>query len=189
MLASLCGDLPWPKVVTTYNRWAKPGGFRQRTTTALLRRCDHLHLQRRCVGEWITSGVVCKLLGISYEAVKRWINDDWLPSYRRGQSAAFPHYFCRKDLRRLARERPHLFGGQTESTLIQLLDNETLARQIVAMELPHPRQSIAVVCIEKGRRYASIGQAARAVYVTPSRLRVVVDHPDRTAAGYHWRTA
>lgn len=189
MLAGLCGDMPWPKLVQCYRQWASRTGKPARTDMALQRRCDLLGLQRRCVGEWITSGIVCQLLGISYPAVHRWFENGWLPTYRQKSGSPYPHYFRRLDLRRLARQRPQLFGGQTEATLVQLLDNEQLARQIVAMELPHPRQSVPVICIEKGRRYPSIGSAARAVYVTPSRLRMVIDKPAATAAGYHWRRA
>jgi hypothetical protein len=187
-LQSLVGDVPWPMVMARYNTCAKIKGWPQRTEIALLRKCHDLGIQRRSVGEWITTGLVKELMGISYFAVQRWIKEGWLPSVRFGEGRPHSHHIKRSDLRALARQRPDLFGGQSEATLIQLLDNERLAEEIAAMNLPKPRQAIPVICVEQGRRYPSIGIAARSVYVTPQRLRAVVN-TDCTAAGYHWKTA
>lgn len=187
-LYSLAGDMPWPMVSKAYNAWAIPRGFCKRTEIALRRRCENLGIQRRSVGEWITSGVICQLMEISYETVRRWINSGWLPARRFGTGRSHSYYIRRTDLRELARRRPNLFGGQSEATLVQILDHEGLAADIAALGLPKPWQPVPVICIEKGRRYPSIGSAARAVYVTPQRLRTVVNTTG-TAAGYHWKTA
>lgn len=187
MLAGLAGDLPWPKVVDAYNRWARRHGLPQRTAQGMTRRCIRLRLRRSAVGEFITSGLVSEMLGIKRQTFLRWVKDGWLPTIQYGKGN--PYYIRRRDLRKLARQRPHLFGGQREGTLIQLLDNELLARQIVAMELPAPLQLRPVVCIEQGKRYASVGRAARAHFIDRAAVRRVVDRPHLTAAGYHWRTA
>lgn len=188
LLQSHTGDMPWPMVVTVYNRVATTKGFPKRTEIALIRRCEDLGIQRRTVGEYITTGLIADLLGISYTAIQRWIKEGWISSVRYGNTKPHHHYIKRSELRRLARQRPKLFGGQSEATLIQLLDNERLSEEIAAMNLPKPRQAIPVICIEKARRYPSIGTAARSVYVTPQRLRAVIN-TDCTAAGYHWKTA
>lgn len=189
MLLSLLGDMPWPMVVGHYNGWAERKGYVRRTELGMRRKVEEHRISRRPVGAWITTGLISQLLGVSQETPLRWLREGWISSIRFGQGAAHSHYIKRADLQQLARLKPHLFGGQTLDTLVQLLNHERLAAAIVAMELPHPRQSKPVVCIETGRRYPSIGKAARAVYVTPARLQKVVGRPHRTAAGYHWRVA
>lgn len=189
ILLSMLGDMPWPMVVTKYNAWAISQGYPERTELGMRRKVEGRRISRRPVGAWITTGLISQLLGVSQETPLRWLRDGYIRSIRFGQGAAHSHYIKRKDLQRLARERPHLFGGQSVDTLIQLLDHERLAAALVAMEMPHSRQSKPVVCIETGRRYPSMGSAARAVYVTPSRLQKVVDRPGKTAAGYHWMVA
>ena len=189
MLLSLLGDLPWPMVVKTYNEWATRHGYLERTELGMRRKVEQHRLSRRPVGNYVTTGFVSKLLGVSHETPLRWLREGLIPSIRYGTGGAHKHYIQREHLRQLARLKPHIFGGQTVDTLVQLLDHERLAKAIVALDMPLPRQCKPVVCMETGRRYPSIGTAARAVYVTPSRLQSVVDHPTKTAAGYHWRAA
>lgn len=185
----LLGDLPWLLVVKRYNSWATRHGHVHRTELAMRRKVEQLGGSRRAVGTWVTTGLLCQLLGVSHETPLRWLRDGWIPSLRFGKGPAHNHYIKRKDLQKLARLKPHLFGGQDEATLVQLLDHERLAKAIVALEMPSPRQAKPVVCIETGQLYPSIGQAARAVYVTPARLQKVVGRDNRTAAGCHWRVA
>lgn len=186
LLQTLVGDIPWPMVFSTYNEKALKNRLPERTAVALRRKCDDLGLQRRCVGEWITSGVVCKLLNTNYEQVNAWIQRGWLPAVRFGDSPSYSYYFTRTNLCKLAKQKPYLFGGQTEPNLIQLLNNENLAKQIAAKGFSRMRQAKAVVCVETGQQYPSIAQAARAVFVTSRRLQKVVDK-NLTAAGYHWK--
>jgi hypothetical protein len=188
ILQSLAGDMPWPMVPRAYNTQAGTLGLPKRTSMALQRKCDDLGILRRSTGEWVTTGFVSKLMGVSYSTVQRWITNGWLPyrSYPHGKHKQY--YFTRESLRKLAMERPYLFGGQSESTLTVLFNNEFLAARIVTMELPPPWCRRPVVCVERGRRYPSVYRAAKAVYVTPQRLRQVLD-TNCTAAGYHWKTA
>lgn len=171
MLSSLAGDLPWPMVLRAFNN-CRP----HRTAIALRRKADDLGLLRRCVGQWITSGALRSLMGVSYEQVRRWILDPsiQLPARRWGKGRAYPYWINRRDLRAFAAANPARFGGLSEGQLVELLDSEALAAQIAAMELPRPRQPVAVECIDTGRRYASIKAAARAAYVTPQRMAVVL---------------
>jgi len=184
LLQALAGEVPWPLVRGQYNRQARSRGWPTRSETALRRQCERYHIYRRAMGEWVTAGFIRALLGISYEAIKRWVRYGWLPAFSRETI----YYVRRRDLRNLGRSKPHLFGGQDRSTLVQLFDSEQLADEIVAMKLPLPRQCKPVICIETGNRYGSIGAAARAVYVTPSRLQSVIG-THKTAAGCTWRFA
>lgn len=189
MLAGLAGDLPWPQVVKTYKRWASQHDMPKRSANSMKHRCMRCGLSRSAVGEFVTTGFVAEMLEICTQSVQEWISREWLPSTQYGSGRGRLHYIRRRDLRRLARERPELFGGQSESTLVQLLDSEVLAAQIVAMNLKRIGKSKPVVCIERGRRYESIRAAARDVYIDPRRINDCLDKPHRTAAGYHWRTA
>jgi hypothetical protein len=125
---------------------------------------------------------------VSHSTVQRWIANGWLKTRDYPHGPHNVHFFTRDSLRRLAEERPYLFGGQSESTLVMLFNNEKTAARIVAMELPKPWARKPVICIERGRRYSSIYRAAKSVYVTPQRLRAVLN-TNETAAGYHWKTA
>jgi hypothetical protein len=183
MLSSLAGDIPWPLVPGRFNS-SRP----RRTATALRRKADELGLLRRCTGAWLTSGALRSLMGVSYEQARRWILSGQLPARRWGEGQAYPYWIRRQDLRAFARVRPELFGGLSEGQLVELLDSERLATEIAAMELPRPRQCVAVECIETGRRYRSIKAAARAAYVTPQRMAVVLAH-GTTANGRRYRRA
>lgn len=184
LLRALAGEVPWPMLRNKYNRQAKTRGWPVRSEIALRRQCERHHIGRRAMGEWVTAGFIRTLMGISYEAIKRWVRYGWLPAF----TCESIYYVRRRDLRNLAKFKPHLFGGQDRSALVQLFDSEQLADEILAMKLPLPRQCKPVICIETGIRYKSIGTAARAVYVTPSRLQSVIDTHYR-AAGYTWRFA
>jgi hypothetical protein len=183
MLSSLAGDIPWPLVPGRFNN-SRP----RRTATALRRKADELGLLRRCTGAYLTSGALRAMLGVSYEQARRWILSGQLPARRWGEGQAYPYWIRRQDLRAFARERPELFGGLSEGQLVELLDSERLAAEIVAMELPRPRQCVAVECVETGRRYRSIKAAARAAYVTPQRMAVVLAQGS-TANGRRYRRA
>ena len=183
MLSSLAGDIPWPLVPGRFNS-SRP----RRTATALRRKADELGLLRRCTGAYLTSGAISTITGFSYEKIRRWITTGKVPARRWGQGQAFPYFIRRQDLRAFARANPEKFGGLSEGQLVELLDSEPLAAEIAAMELPRPRRFVAVQCIETGRRYASIKAAARAAFVTPQRMAVVLAH-GTTANGRRYRRA
>jgi len=182
MLQSMVGDFPWVMLPDRYNARASSNGWPTRSEIGLRRKCEDLRLSRRCVGEWITAGMVRRLMNVSYETVSRWV--------RRGYLIAFKPstvLFIRRDsLCAMAIERPQYFGGQSRSVLVQLLDNESLADSIVAMKLPSPKQRRAVLCVETGRRFETISEAARSVYVTYQRLQRAIREGQRSV-GFHWR--
>lgn len=190
LLQGLCGDMPWPMVVQSFNSWAKKMGHPTRTGLALVRRCENTGTLRRTVGAWITTGVICELMKISHSTVRRWlVIKNYLPYHRYGTSPQHRFYVRRRDLRRLALDKPRLFGGMSVCDLTQLLDSQRLAEQIVDLNLGSPRGPVPVVCVETGRRFSSIREAAHNAFVTPARLRAVLDHPTHTAGNLHWRRA
>ena len=181
MLCSLAGDLPWPMVPAAFNR-ARP----HRTATALRRKADGLGLLRRSVGQFITAGAIVGIAGFNYERIRQWILSGELKSRRYGEGSAFPYYICRKDLRAFARKHPEQFGGLRLGELVQLFDSEKLAEEIAAMELPRLSQKVPVMCVDTGKRFESIQAAARAAYVTPTRMQTVL-REGTTANGLRYR--
>jgi len=171
-LASLCGDLPWPLVLKTFNRNRQ----HKRTETALRRKAESLGLLRACVGQFVTPGVLVEALGTSYERVRRWTESGELPCVRFGGTRSHPRWIRRADLRAFARRRPEVFGGLSEAELVQLLCGEQLARELAERQMPRERLRYPVECIDTGGRWPSIGAAARAAYVTKQRMRHAVRH-------------
>jgi DNA-binding transcriptional MerR regulator len=187
-LQELAGDVPWPQLTRLYNLSMGQRGYTTRTETAIRRKCNELGLRVACQGEWVNAGFVCKLLGISYESVRGWIIRGWLPAKRFGDTRGNRYYFTRSDLRKLAKARPRLFGGYDVAVLTQLLDDEHTAEWIADQQLPRLFQPRTVICIETGKRYKSISAAARDVYVVPKCIFEALDRPNKTSAGYHWRS-
>jgi carbamoylphosphate synthase small subunit len=98
------------------------------------------------------------------------------------------HWISRPMLRALASRRPKVFAGLTELELTQLLDSETMAAELAAMGMQRYRRFRPVVCVETGKRYESIREAARSVYLD----RTTIGHAlknNGTVAGLHWRYA
>ena len=188
-LSLLAGDVPWPALPQTYWNTVRQHGYPRRTATALRRKCNDLGLQRAAIGRWVNAGLICKLMGISYEAVQTLMRSGLLPGTRFGGTRGHRYYFKRTDLRRLAGSHPHLFGGLGSAALTQLLDDEKLAKRVAELQLPRLQQRRPVLCVETGITYPSLSAAARAVYVTPKCISSALDRPDKTSASYTWRSA
>lgn len=185
----LAGDVPWPELPKIYWNTVRQHGYPRRTSTALRRKCNDLGLQRAAIGKWVNAGLICQLMGVSYEAVQTWMRNGWLPGKRFGTTRGHRYYFTRASLRALAQTHPHLFGGLSIANLTQLFDNSTLAEEIAALDLPKHQQRRPVRCVETGIVYPSISAAARAVYVTPKCIYDALDQPTKTSASYTWRSA
>ena len=185
----LAGDVPWPVLPQIYWNTVRQHGYTRRTGTALRRKCNELGLGRAANGRWVNAGLICKLMEVSYEAVQTWMRNGLLTGKRYGTTKGHPYYFKRTSIRALARTHPHLFGGLPVSNLTQLFDDDKLATEIAALELPKHQQRRPVLCVETGTTYPSISAAARAVYVTPKCIYEALDRPDKTSASYTWRSA
>jgi DNA-binding transcriptional MerR regulator len=187
-LELLAGDVPWPALPQTYWNTVRQHGYPQRTATALRRKCNDLGLQRAAIGRWVNAGLICKLMGVSYEAVQTLMRNGLLTGTRFGDTRGHRYYFKRCDLRRLAGTHPHLFGGLSSAALTQLFDDPKLAKQVAELQLPRLQQRRPVLCVETGKVYPSISEAARAVFVTPKCISCAVDKPDKTSASFTWRS-
>ena len=187
-LELLAGDVPWPVLPQVYWNTVRQHGYPRRTATALRRKCNDLGLQRAAIGRWVNAGLICQLMEISYEAVQTLMRNGLLPGKRYGTTQGHRYYFTRASVRALAKSHPHLFGGLPVSNLTQLFDDDKLAIEIAALELPKHQQRRPVLCVETGTTYPSISAAARAVYVTPKCIYEALDHPDKTSASCTWRS-
>ena len=188
ILSLLAGDVPWPALPQTYWNSVRQHGYPQRTATALRRKCCDLGLGRAAIGRWVNAGLICKLMGVSYEAVQTLMRSGLLPGTRFGGTRGHRYYFKRTDLRHLAGTHPHLFGGLSCAALTQLFDDAKLAKRIAELQLPRLQQRRPVLCVETGITYRSISEAARAVYVTTKCISVALDRPDKTSASFTWRS-
>ncbi len=187
-LSLLAGDVPWPALPQTYWNTVRQHGYPQRTATALRRKCCDLGLQRAAIGRWVNAGLICKLMGVSYEAVQTLMRSGLLPGTRFGDTRGHRYYFRRCDLRHLAVSHPHLFGGLDCAALTQLFDDPKLAKHVAELGLPRLQQRRPVLCVETGITYRSISEAARAVYVTTKCISTALDRPDKTSASFTWRS-
>ena len=184
----LAGDVPWPVLPQVYWNTVRQHGYPRRTATALRHKCSDLGLQRAAIGRWVNAGLICQLMEISYEAVQTLMRNGLLPGKRYGTTQGHRYYFTRASVRALAKTHPHLFGGLPVSNLTQLFDDDKLAIEIAALELPKHQRRRPVLCVETGTTYPSISAAARAVYVTPKCIYDALDHPTKTSASCTWRS-
>ena len=184
----LAGDVPWPVLPQVYWNIVRQHGYPRRTATALRHKCSDLGLQRAAIGRWVNAGLICQLMEISYEAVQTLMRNGLLPGKRYGTTQGHRYYFTRASVRALAKTHPHLFGGLPVSNLTQLFDDDKLAIEIAALELPKHQRRRPVLCVETGTTYPSISAAARAVYVTPKCIYEALDHPTKTSASFTWRS-
>lgn len=187
-LLELAGDHPFPMLCRMYNRMAGNQGWPLRKPQGIRSAVYRYGGTTYAVGEWITVTQACHMLGGSNRLVDYWIEKGWIPCRSFTKSAKCYRYISRSDLRRLARERPHVFGGIDKATLNEVLCDERLAEHIAAN---HPRRHsipAPVIQVETVRRFPSIKAAARATYVTHQALQYAL-RTQKPIAGFHWKLA
>lgn len=189
-LEEVCGDRPWPLAVRAYNIWATVNKRPNRTPLALERRAQKHGIYRKAEGDWITLGAVSRILELDRATPLRWAKRGIISTWRHRDHSRFMHYVHRHEFRRLAQQQPAFFRPYKRDALVMLFDSEELADWIYE-QCPEPLQVRSkgrpVQCVETGKKYDSIKAAAKAVYVTPPRLRAVLD-TTKSAAGLHWRS-
>lgn len=149
----------------------------------MLRRV-HVHgYSAKSTGEWIDAAGVGELLGIEGNTVRRWIKNGWM----RGHHEGVKWYVSRKNLRALARARPHLFQGRPASDLNQLLCDHHLAEQL-SEHHQRLRQGARsrIKCLDTGRVYPSMADAAKKLFVHRQALSKAM-REDRPCLGMRWQ--
>lgn len=186
---SLIGNVATCDLEAKYNRWAKKHGYPPRTKRAIDHLASKLGLSLLPDGDYVTTGYISRMLGISIYAPQRWVEDNLVEHKRRGKGKYA--YISRKNLRGLARRKPYLFAGCSRENLYALLESEELAEEISenyrtrGLCFTPINQQRLVHAVGTNLIFSSVGQAAKAVYV---RRQVISRAIQRNwkAAGYHW---
>jgi hypothetical protein len=184
-LEAIAGSTYTPKVIETYNRWAKRAGFPVRTKSAVLNACSRNKISRQAEGCFLTSGKIAEILDVAIDIPQRWAERSYVPTIHSGKHCD-PRFFRRSDLVKLAKEQPELFGGIERDRLFLLLEDADLADSIAARFPRRKGSGTAVQAIESGRIFPSVRAAAKALYVTPQGIHSAM-RINGTCAGYHWR--
>jgi DNA-binding transcriptional MerR regulator len=188
MVEALAGDVPWLDLVERYTEWAKLNRYPQRTRRAITHICAGAGVSTTACGEYVTTGYIAEVLDINVRCVQEWLRRGVLP-YRQAARIGY-RYVRRVDLRTLAMDRPHLFSGVSVDRLNALIEDLDLSQRIAATyprrgnysTIQAPRR---VRCIETGQVFDTIGEAARAVYVSHQGITKALQRGWR-AAGYRW---
>jgi len=179
-LEQFCGEYPWLWVVKRYNAWAAEAGHVTRSATALMKHAQKLGYNRKASGEYITLGVVSEILGIDREKPRRWVKRGLVRTYRRSQCKPSPYYVSRAALRAWARRDPSFFRCYAHDALVVLFDDTQTADTIHALPFVAARKHRrAVKCVDTGSVYQSVIEAARANYVTTTRISAVINTQER----------
>jgi hypothetical protein len=182
LLASLAGEMPFSIATKVYMAQASSRGFPKRTRVALEVRAKIIGVHRTSTGEWLSTGDIAKALDVSIQTIVRWVDDKGL----KARIIKKKRWIKRCDLRGFARQYPALFGGLSEPQLIQLLDQEGIAKWLAEKNLPLRRISLPVFCVETGKKFRSIKEAARFAHVTRQRMADAIKY-QQYANGKHYR--
>lgn len=169
-LEELIGQTAFDRACSRYNFWAKGQGIPERTKQSLRKKAQEKGWTVRAWGDWVLVGTVAELLGKHRSAVHKWIAAGWLTREGGAHSSAV----SRLELRRLARQRPQLFGGVERSRLVQLLEVEELVDQILEQAPKRwqgSRNGCRVRWVNRGQVFDSYAAAGRAAHIDRHAIR------------------
>lgn len=206
-LLGYLNDMPTRLVVLTHNQWARANGRPVRTADAITGKVRAMGLDRRSTGRWITTGTIASYLGCGHQRVYYWISKARCgskglagrlmarrfpvkPYNFRKATASRRHlwWVSRADLRDFALRNPGLFAHLDRATVIELLDHEATADQVLATAPANRGLSKPVRCVETGQVYESISAAGRAVFASRGSLMQAL-RSGSPSVGYHWELA
>lgn len=169
-LTELAGDVPPAVLTSRFNEWASRHGHPSRTQSAINNRIRTLGLSAKACGNWITSGVVGNMLGLSPTCVTRMFDRCPIPRKRLGRI----FYFTRADLKKWAQRYPERLGGFPRSNLIMLLESEELVDSILE-RFPHRHcRPIKVRFPTLGRTFNNCKAAAAALHLDHSTIPAAI---------------
>ena len=189
MLRGLAGDLPWRLAASTYNAWAKRHGHSIRSECGLRQKVYKCGLSVVAEGKWLTLAALSTLTGRKINTIRKWISEGKLLGRKwETPSGQGRWYVQRCDLKAFARERPHHLAGMDRMTLFLALEDEELADELAAMPRSIRGMHRPVVCVETGRRFPTISDAARHVHVVEQGISKAM-RTGGVAGRFHWRAA
>lgn len=185
MLEQLAMDQPPCKLPAAYNCWASNNGFTVRTRQAVIWAVNRRGMGDKATGDWMHTGYICRLIGISFDMPRRWSDQYGIPCYRDGRGR---RYFRRSELRRVARQSPERFAGISADRLFLLLEDRELADSVAAAYPLRPMEPKPVRAVEAGRLFPSLRAAASCIGINRGAIQRAIK-TGGTAAGYHWTYA
>lgn len=189
-LLDLVQTVPLKRLVRAFNMWARMHGYKDRTLTSIDKKIRKLGYSTRAEIQYYSFAKVAEVLKVTRNTVAGWkkLSVDPLQTYQHdGKKFAF-NYVTKKELLRFAKKRPECLGGVDQVGLGLLLEDADLAREILRQYPKRPKPTYAprrVRCIETGRIYASLGEAARDVHVVRQGISKAIKNGHK-ANGYHF---
>ena len=189
-LLDLVQSLPLRRLVKAFNMWNRMRGRPDRTTISIDKKIRKLGYSTRAEIMYYSFSKVAQILKLPRNTVAGWkkLTVDPLETYQHdGKKFAF-NYVTQKELLRFAKKRPECFGGVDQVGLGLLLEDADLAREILRQYPRRPKRKFAekrVRCVETGKIYASLGEAARDVYVARQGISRAI-RKGHKANGYHF---
>lgn len=169
-LEELVGQTPFTQACRRWNTWAGQQGIPTRTRDSLRKKAQEQGWTAFAWGDQVLVGTVARLLGKHRSTVQRWIQAGWVTRHGNGPASAI----SRIDLRRLARDKPQLFGGVPRADLVHLLELEDLADWILE-QAPKRWQSKhnahQVRWVERGQVFSSYAAAGKAAHIDSKAIR------------------
>jgi hypothetical protein len=181
-LKELAGDLPLDMIVSYWKGEAAKHGWPQRSRGGIKRHLNDEGFSVLPTGTWIMQSGLASL-GITHATLNDWFRTGALRSYQVG-----PHgkrYINRRNLVRLAKEQPWRFGGCSADALFEVLENRELAEQIAAEYPFRPNVRRRVRCVETGEVFSGAREAAKAVHVDVSTIKLSA-RTGRATMGRRW---
>lgn len=165
-LNEMAGEIPFPDLVRKFQQRSRQEGWPPRSSSAILQRLHRTHQRGACRGgEWMTTGHVADVLGISRSRVDAWMRRPRVREILQPRWRGKVRYVERIAWRRLARQLPRVLGGFSADALFLLLEDRELADQVAEQH----RASIGdwrIRCLETGRIYGSCCEVARQHHIS-----------------------
>lgn len=164
-LENLVGNYPFKEVVQKYQRKAKKEGWPRRSSDAIKVRVSRHIGSRKAIDKNFTYHTLAKILGYNRERVRIWYRQGKLAVKKVGPLTRISN----TDLNDFADRYPHLLSDADFFGLAFLFGKER-ARQI--KELPSAvTQPRPIRCLQTGRVFPSINEAARACFMHKTSIR------------------
>lgn len=189
-LLDLVQSLPLKRLVRAYNMWARMRGYESRTLRGIDKKIRRLGYSTKAEITYYSFSKIAKILKIPRNTVAGWkkLTVNPLETYQHdGKRFAF-NYVTTKELLKFAKRRPECLGGVDQIGLGLLLEDADLAREILRQYPKRFKPQFAqkrVRCIETGKIYGSIGEAARDMHVVRQGVSKAITDGYR-ANGFHF---
>ena len=183
-LEELIGDYPKRLVVKMYNQWAAANGYPTRSARSIEHRASRMNESMIPVGKWLRIADIARMLGIGQTTIRSWSKTGDIAFSKFGGDTSALHA-KRKDVIRFLRKNPQRVAGCKYEDLISVVEDPILAKEISQKYGQRIGIRRRIRCVENGRIYDTVVDAAKHNFVSVQRVHDALRHGG-TAAGYHW---